>query len=177
MAGFLAALLLNQNLWMQDGLVSGTPKAFIYPLFLAFLYYLLRRSLVGICIAIALLGLFYPTLVFICAGILILKLWHFDRGLPRLSSNPQVAEIINQADNSLVISITKRITRSTSLSYLLEPQTRFMLVNESAQPQIPDGFSEIFLFRPYEELIQALEKQNYKIKPVYEKGKLWRVEK
>ncbi|MGK7894517.1 MAG: hypothetical protein AB4372_13050, partial [Xenococcus sp. (in: cyanobacteria)] len=32
--GFIAALLLNQNLWMQDGLVSATPKAFIYPIFL-----------------------------------------------------------------------------------------------------------------------------------------------
>ena len=31
--GFVASLLLNQNLWLQDGLVSGTPKAFALPLF------------------------------------------------------------------------------------------------------------------------------------------------
>ena len=37
--GFIGALLLNQNLWMQDGLISATPKAFLYPLFLSFLYY------------------------------------------------------------------------------------------------------------------------------------------
>lgn len=74
MTGFIGALLLNQNLWMQDALISATPKAFIYPLFLAFLYYLLRRSHIACMIAIALLGLFYPTLIFVCAGILILRL-------------------------------------------------------------------------------------------------------
>jgi len=46
-AGFTATLLLNQIIWMKDDLVSATPRAFAYPLFLAFLYYLLRRSLLG----------------------------------------------------------------------------------------------------------------------------------
>ena len=87
LAGFIGALLLNQNLWMQDGLVSATPKAFIYPLFLAFLYYLLRRLLIPCLIAIALLGLFYPSLIFICAGILILQLCHFQQGRLGLSKN------------------------------------------------------------------------------------------
>jgi hypothetical protein len=35
----------------------------------------------------ALLGLFYPLLVFIAAGILILQLCHFNLGLPRLTRN------------------------------------------------------------------------------------------
>lgn len=77
--GFIGALLLNQNLWMQDGLISATPKAFLYPLFLAFLYYLLRRSLIPCLVAIALLGLFYPSLIFVCAGILILQLFRLDK--------------------------------------------------------------------------------------------------
>jgi len=34
-AGFIATLLLNQSLWMKDDLVSA-PRAFVYPLFLAF---------------------------------------------------------------------------------------------------------------------------------------------
>ncbi len=74
LAGFLASLLLNQYLWLRDDLVSATPVAFVYPLFVAFLYYLLRRSLIPMCVAIALLGLFYPQCVFICAGILFLQL-------------------------------------------------------------------------------------------------------
>ena len=87
MAGFISTLLLNQYLWMRDDLSSGTPVAFVYPLFVAFLYYLLRRSLVMMCVAIALLGLFYPQYVLICAGILILQLLHWKGRQPRLSHN------------------------------------------------------------------------------------------
>lgn len=86
MAGFIATLLLNQNLWMQDGLVSATPKAFIFPIFLAFLYYLGRRSLPCVCISIILLGLFYPSTALVCLVMFIVQLWHFDRGI-KLSKN------------------------------------------------------------------------------------------
>lgn len=86
-AGFITTLLLNQSLWMKDDLVSATPRAFVYPLFLAFLFYLLRRSLLLVCVTIALLGLFYPHFVFIAAIILILRLLHWEKGLPRLSQN------------------------------------------------------------------------------------------
>jgi len=87
LTGFIASVLLNQNLWMQDGLISGTPKAFIYPILLAFLYYGMRQSLIGIGSAIALLGLFYPSLVLVCAAFLILQLWQFNRKVPSLSQN------------------------------------------------------------------------------------------
>ena len=33
---FMATLMFNQNIWRKDDLVSATPRAFIYPLFLAF---------------------------------------------------------------------------------------------------------------------------------------------
>ena len=89
LAGFISALLLNQNLWSQDGLISGTPKAFILPLLLAFLYYFIRRSLLGMCIAIALFGLFYPSTVFICSGLLIIQLWSCQNGSVRLSNKRQ----------------------------------------------------------------------------------------
>ena len=85
LTGFIAAVLLNQNLWMQDGLISGTPKAFIYPILLAFLYYGMRQSLLGMGIAITLLGLFYPSLVLVCAAFLILHLWRLNRKVPYLS--------------------------------------------------------------------------------------------
>ncbi len=86
-AGFLATLLLNQSLWMQDGVISATPKAFVYPLFLAFLYYFLKRSLLPIGICIALLGLFYPQCVLIAAALAILQLVQWEKGRPRLSQN------------------------------------------------------------------------------------------
>lgn len=78
--GFVASLLLNQNLWLQDGLISGTPKAFAPPLLVAFLYYFVQRSVLGISLTILLFGLFYPSLVFVCCGLLILSLFSYQNG-------------------------------------------------------------------------------------------------
>lgn len=78
-AGFLASLLLNQSLWISDDLASGTSRSFLYPLFLAFLYYLLKRSLLPCAVAIALQGLFYPPVLLISGGILVLRLWGTTR--------------------------------------------------------------------------------------------------
>lgn len=73
-AGFLSSLLLNQNLWLLNDLVSGTPRAFFYVFFSSFIYYLLRRQLLFCLISIVLQGLFYPQTVLISAGILLLNL-------------------------------------------------------------------------------------------------------
>ncbi len=73
-AGFLASLLLNQNLWLLDDLVSGTPRAFFYVLFLGFIYYLLRRQLFPCLLLIVIQSLFYPQTVIISAAILGLNL-------------------------------------------------------------------------------------------------------
>lgn len=73
-AGFLASLLLNQNLWMLDDLASGTPRAFFYVLFLGFIYYLLYQRLLPCLLFIILQGLFYPQVVLISAGILVINL-------------------------------------------------------------------------------------------------------
>lgn len=74
LAGFFASLLLNQNLWMLDDLVSGTPRAFLYILFLGFIYHLLQQQLFPCLLFIILQGLFYPQIVLISAGILSLNL-------------------------------------------------------------------------------------------------------
>ena len=74
LAGFLASLLLNQNLWLLNDLVSGTPRAFFYVLLLGFIYYLLRQQLLPCLLLIVLQGLFYPQLAIISAGILSLNL-------------------------------------------------------------------------------------------------------
>ncbi|HBB36282.1 MAG TPA: hypothetical protein DDZ80_23830 [Cyanobacteria bacterium UBA8803] len=82
--GFIATLLLNYMLWSGATLVTATSRALFWPCFLAFLYYLLRRSLISCLIAIALQGLFYPPSVLVTAGILILRLLRWQSGLPRL---------------------------------------------------------------------------------------------
>ncbi|MGB7441094.1 MAG: hypothetical protein WA919_08515 [Coleofasciculaceae cyanobacterium] len=85
--GFMASLLLNQTLWMDDDLVSGTSRAFFYVLLLAFLYYLLRRSLLPCLGAIALQGLFCPQCVFLSTGVLCLQLLQWEAGKVKLSGH------------------------------------------------------------------------------------------
>jgi hypothetical protein len=89
--GFISSLILNQNLWVQDDLVSGTARSFLYPCFLAFLYYLLRsrqgslwNSLIPCLLTILLQGWFYPQFVLIMAGMLVLQPIEWRQGRLRL---------------------------------------------------------------------------------------------
>lgn len=89
--GFVASFLLTQNLWTKDDLVSGTPRAFFYPLFTAFLYFLLRRreawwrGLLPCLVIFLLQGLFYPQTLLLSCGVLVLNFVEWDGGieLPR----------------------------------------------------------------------------------------------
>ena len=96
--------------------------------------------------------------------------------------NPVVASIVNQAKKPLVIShggnnLTGKIL---SFSYLLKPEVQLLLAVKPEQIKIPDGFSDVFLYRATEALQFELEKvQKYKITAIYKPGDvwLWRVEK
>ncbi len=96
--------------------------------------------------------------------------------------NPAVAAIVNQAKKPLVIShggnnLTGKIL---SFSYLLKPEVQLLLAVKPEQVKIPEGFSDVFLYRSTELLQFELEKvQKYKITPIYKPGDvwLWRVEK
>ncbi len=96
---WLATVLLNQNLWSQDGLISATSRAFLYPIFLAFLYYLVRHCpqetskhpITGqlyrwlpCLITIALLGLVYPSYALVAGGLLVVRLWDWQSWPPAL---------------------------------------------------------------------------------------------
>ncbi len=95
--GFVASFLLTQNLWTKDDLVSGTPRAFFYPLFTAFLYYLLqrhespvwRRSLLPCLIIFLLQGLFYPQTLLLSCGVLVLNFMVWEQGRIRLPQRLQ----------------------------------------------------------------------------------------
>jgi hypothetical protein len=79
-AGFASSVLLSQSVAMTDSVASGTPRAFIYPLFAAFLYGRLRRSAWICWLALILQGLFYPQLLLICGGTLALGLLDWKTG-------------------------------------------------------------------------------------------------
>ncbi len=86
---------------------------------------------------------------------------------------PQAASFINQSPAPIVI--VEDPIRLMSLNYFT-PKAKFQRI-ETNSPQIPNGFRDTFLFRPSDELRRQLEQQNYKIRPVYELGYLWRLEK
>ena len=73
-AGCLSSLFINQLMWLNDDLVSATHRAFIYPLFAAFLYYLAKKMLIFCLIIMLLQGLFYPHISLIQMTVLSLKL-------------------------------------------------------------------------------------------------------
>ena len=74
-AAFLASSLYLQNLWMRDDLVSATPRAFLSPLLLTFLYAVASRRRLLMLGAIAGLAGFYPTYVLVAAAVLLLLPW------------------------------------------------------------------------------------------------------
>ena len=72
--GFWTTLFLNQTIWLKDDLISATPRAFFYPLLLAFLYYLLRRMPLLLLLTVGLTSLVYPQLALVELGVLALRL-------------------------------------------------------------------------------------------------------
>lgn len=92
--------------------------------------------------------------------------------------NAEVANIINKTEKPLIISNVKRISRSTSLSYQLKDNAKFLLLEESNNiPTIPNTFTSIFLFRPYPDFLQKLQQNNsYIIEPVFVKGHLYKLD-
>ncbi len=79
--------------------------------------------------------------------------------------NPKVALIINQSTSPLVISnsLDNNYGHVFSLSYLLEPKARFVLVNNQKIPKITNEFTDIFLLNPSDNWRELIEKK-YKVK-------------
>ena len=86
----LSTVFLNLMLWSADDVASGTPRAFVYPLLLAFLYYLRAGRTLPLLVVVALQGLFYPQSVLISLGVLTLQVLRWDRRRPALQRNRDV---------------------------------------------------------------------------------------
>ena len=82
---FMTTLLFNQGFWFRDDIISATPRSFAYLLIAAFLYYVLKRRL-WLCLGVILLqGWFYPFLVLISVGILLVRLLRWSNQRLQLS--------------------------------------------------------------------------------------------
>ena len=73
-AGFISAVSFSQSIWYSSEHASGTPRAFLYPLLFAFIYYLIRERLLICWLSLTLQALFYPQISLICLGVLALRL-------------------------------------------------------------------------------------------------------
>ena len=143
-AGFLASVLLNQSLWMQDGLISATPKAFVYPLFLPFLYYFLRKNSLATGICIALLGLFYPQYVLIAAVVLLLQF---------IAYKPGIFQVKISSQNRRFLGANLMIAGLILLTYALtssEFGPTISAVQARELPEfLPGGRSQFFIDDPW----------------------------
>lgn len=94
--------------------------------------------------------------------------------------NSQVAKIINQAENPLLISDVAGINYGNvfSLSYVLQPKVKYLLLSEQNLPNIPDGFTDIFVFNLSEKRRKEIElKYKSTINIVYSDNhyQLWQI--
>jgi uncharacterized membrane protein len=89
---------------------------------------------------------------------------------------PQVAEIINQAQNPLVIS-DEEPGRILSLCHRLNSTVSLQLVPRGFIPAFPQSDStQIFVFRPSELLREKLENHpSIRLEKAYQRGWLWQV--
>ena len=86
---FLSTLFINQLMWLNDDLISATPRAFLYPLLAGFLYYLSTNSLIPCLVLMLLQGLFYPHILLIEMTVLSLRLLAIERNRFKLISDKQ----------------------------------------------------------------------------------------
>lgn len=86
-AAVLTVFLFNQQLWLNDDLVSSSPRAFVYPIFAAFLDFLAAGQVWPCVGAIALQGLFFPQLVLLAVGVLSVRLLELRQGRLRFTQN------------------------------------------------------------------------------------------
>jgi hypothetical protein len=86
----LATVFLNLMIWSADDVASGTPRAFVYPLLLAALYYLRAGRTLPLLAALALQGIFYPQSLLVSLGVVALQALRWDGRRPGLQRDRAV---------------------------------------------------------------------------------------
>ncbi len=90
----------------------------------------------------------------------------------------EVAQLVNQWDNSRVIGSSNRASRLIALSYKLDPDVRLLFFEDSDRLEIPEESTALFLFRPSLELYQTIDSDpRYTLNPLHPFGHIWRIEK
>ncbi|WP_293136304.1 glycosyltransferase family 39 protein [Microcoleus sp. bin38.metabat.b11b12b14.051] len=117
----------------------------------------------------------------------------WNKGSGWLRAELEVAAIVNQVSNPLIIS-DANIAYIMPLSYRLQPKVKLLveprcytscyqnreLARKKPQPpKVPAGLGELFLYRPSSALRSAIEQQNYQIDPAVANVELnlWKITK
>jgi uncharacterized membrane protein len=81
------------------------------------------------------------------------------------NNTPLAADVINRAPRPLVFSDFgyEHFGNVISLSHRLEPRVRLWLMPDSKVPAVPDGFSDVFLFKPSGPLRREFEARGYRV--------------
>lgn len=91
----------------------------------------------------------------------------WSKSASKTRHNPEVARIINQSENALVIS-NIRPGELLGLTHLLQNTVHLQLVSTGNIPQIPSSFRDVFIYRPSDEL-----RVNFEAKYTVEKVQSW----
>ncbi|MEL6603550.1 MAG: glycosyltransferase family 39 protein [Cyanobacteria bacterium J06614_10] len=92
--------------------------------------------------------------------------------------NPEVARVIGQFPNSLIVSSdhNANLGELMSLSYQLKPEQSLLLFQEPEIPPIPSENSSIFLFNLAKQSKAQLDKfSQYSVIPAHAEGRLWQL--
>ena len=97
----------------------------------------------------------------------------WNKSASKTRHNPEVASIINQSENPLVISDI-RPGELLGLTHSLQNTVNLQLVSSENVSQIPQNFDKVFIYRPSDELRAKFEAQ-YNIEKV--QSWLWKLNK
>lgn len=91
--------------------------------------------------------------------------------------DPKVAAIVNQTEKPLIISSDSTNVNVLSLGHKLEDKVTLQLMTEPALPQIPPGYSDVFLYNVSDEYQKEMAK-TYKFKQLVKSNptRLWKLE-
>ncbi|MGK7908844.1 MAG: hypothetical protein AB4040_16670 [Synechococcus sp.] len=149
----LATILLLQAIWMDDDLVSATPRAFAYLLLLLFFNGYVARSLLWCGAVISIQSFIYPHCVLICAGVLVLGgIRAAQQQRPFAKGWPQQRTWRWWFDRYGLYLIGLLITATVLLPYFLQTSgygPTLTLTEAKTMPELmPGGRSEFFNSNP-----------------------------
>lgn len=138
-AAFTSTVLLNQTLWMNSDVASATPRAFIYPLLVAFLYYVVQGKLLPCLITLLLQGLFYPQALLLSLGVFTLRLVRWRPEQPWLKPWKKLAWAGRDQRRFSLIAFATAF--AILLIYALQSSAYGPTISKAEALQLPEFFS------------------------------------